>query len=111
MVPAGTVFNIFIYDIHHNPDVHTNPDKFDPDRFTEENISARHHFSYLPFSAGSRNCIGQKYAMLEMKTILATILINYSLIPITKLGDVRFCADLVLRTVDPIRVKFLKRQL
>jgi len=61
IVPAGTLIAIGIKLIHRNPDFWPNPDVFDPDRFLPENIKNRHPFSYLPFSAGSRNCIGNIY--------------------------------------------------
>jgi hypothetical protein len=58
IVPSGTILVIPIKIIQTNPDFWPNPDVFDPDRFLPENIQNRHPFSYLPFSAGPRNCIG-----------------------------------------------------
>ncbi|XP_058462358.1 cytochrome P450 4d2-like [Malaya genurostris] len=80
-IHAGVDIAILIYAMHNNPEVFPNPKKFDPERFNEENSSKRHPYSYIPFSAGARNCIGQKYAMLEVKATLVKLLGSYRLLP------------------------------
>ncbi|XP_023311943.1 cytochrome P450 4C1-like, partial [Anoplophora glabripennis] len=57
-IPKGCEVNIYIYELHRSTQYWEDPEKFDPDRFLPENVAARHPFAYLPFSAGSRNCIG-----------------------------------------------------
>ncbi len=60
-IRKGTTVPIFIYGIHHDANVYPNPEKFDPERFVETSLisNERSPFAFIPFSAGSRNCIGK----------------------------------------------------
>jgi cytochrome P450 len=61
IVRKGTTVFISIFGIHHDASVFPNPDKFDPERFFENTLISdeRSPFAFIPFSAGSRNCIGK----------------------------------------------------
>lgn len=58
IIPKDVNVYIHIYDIHRNPKHWENPEKFYPDRFLPANSINRHPFSFVPFSAGARTCIG-----------------------------------------------------
>ncbi|XP_034832774.1 cytochrome P450 4C1-like [Maniola hyperantus] len=102
-----TEFTILIFDLHRRSDQFIEPLEFRPERFLKE--PTWHPFSYIPFSAGPRNCIGQKFAMMEMKLAISAVLSKYRLLPVTKPQDIVFTVDIMLRTKDPIFVKFVKR--
>ncbi len=79
MIPAGTELMLHVVTLHKDERWFPDPDRFDPDRFLPEATSRRHPYAYVPFSAGSRNCIGQKFAQNEMKVLVSTILRKYSI--------------------------------
>ncbi|KAJ8933366.1 hypothetical protein NQ314_014081 [Rhamnusium bicolor] len=106
-IPKGTNIHMHIYDLHRVPEYWEHPEEFNPDRFLPENIAIRHPFAYLPFSAGPRNCIGQRFAILEIKAALCGILRKFHLEPVDTPQDLRFKTDLVLRPYDEIKVKFV----
>ncbi len=73
VTPRDNVF-VPIYAIHRNRRLWPDPLAFDPDRFTPDQVKARHRWSYLPFGAGPRICIGMGFALLEAAAILGTLL-------------------------------------
>ncbi|XP_056388393.1 cytochrome P450 4A4-like [Hyla sarda] len=76
-LPKGTIVLISIYCLNRSPSMWDNPEVFDPLRFLPENASKRHSHMYVPFSAGSRNCIGQNFAIYEMKVAIALTLSRF----------------------------------
>jgi cytochrome P450 family 4 len=108
--PKGRLVNVHIFDIHRDPSIYPDPEKFDPDRFLPENCAERNHFAFVAFSAGMRNCIGQKFAMLELKMLLMKIITNFKILPVTERDEIVFFADLILRTKNPVEMKFLPRK-
>lgn len=107
--PKGSGCNVHIYDIHRDPTAFPDPEKVDPDRFLPENCASRSNFAFIAFSAGMRNCIGQRFAMLELKTVLVKVIQTFKIVRVTQRDEVVFLGDLVLRSKDPIKMKFLLR--
>ncbi|KAJ8313006.1 hypothetical protein KUTeg_010379 [Tegillarca granosa] len=80
-VPAGTQVDISIYHIHHHPDVWSDPWEFKPERFETDDFMKRDPYSYVPFSAGPRNCIGQNFASNEEKVLIARVVNRFKVLP------------------------------
>ncbi|KAI9585887.1 hypothetical protein GQX74_001734 [Glossina fuscipes] len=109
ILPRNAQVNIHIIDIMRDPKHFPEPSVFKPDRFLAENTRNMHPFAFVPFSAGSRNCIGQKFAMLEIKAALVAILRNYRVLPVTHTKDLSLEYGIILRTKQNIFIKLKPR--
>jgi cytochrome P450 len=72
-LPARTTVLISQFVTHRDPRYFPDPLRFDPDRFTAEGKAQRAKFTYFPFGAGARQCIGESFAWMEGVLILATL--------------------------------------
>ncbi|KAF7279572.1 hypothetical protein GWI33_007034 [Rhynchophorus ferrugineus] len=98
---------LFTYYVHRQAKYFQDPEKFNPERFaySERKIP----FAYIPFAAGSRNCIGQKFAMLEITSALSKIVRNFELIPAIPKHDLEITTELVLVSKNGMRIALKKR--
>ncbi|KAL1703458.1 cytochrome P450 [Schizophyllum commune] len=72
-VPAGTTVAIGVTFVHLNPQVYTDPETFRPERWLEDGADALENGYFVPFSKGSRMCLGHNLAWCEMYLALASI--------------------------------------
>jgi cytochrome P450 len=70
-LPAGTIVIVSPLVIHRRADCFTEPDRFDPGRFAPGRAAAVGRFTWLPFGAGPRACLGGQLATLEAQMVLA----------------------------------------
>ncbi|XP_031635618.1 cytochrome P450 6B1-like [Contarinia nasturtii] len=73
----GTVVNIPLLGIHRDSKYYPDPDKFEPERFNEEEQRNRHKGTYLGFGEGPRICLGQRFGITQAKVALVHIIQNF----------------------------------
>ncbi|CAG8580097.1 577_t:CDS:10 [Funneliformis mosseae] len=75
ILPANILCTMNIWQINNNPKYWENPEQYNPERFlNDEKI---HPFSWIPFSSGARNCIGQNFTLMEQRVIISMLLLKY----------------------------------
>ncbi|XP_019550968.3 cytochrome P450 4c21-like [Aedes albopictus] len=109
-VPPGNIFIMSLYTMHKRPDIWgPEAEKFDPENFTEERIKERHPAAFLPYSAGSKNCLGWRYAIFGMKLIMIHLVRNFHFSSKIKHEDMQFRHDLTLKLPFQHLVQLMKR--
>jgi cytochrome P450 family 4 len=74
VIPRKTRVLIPIHLLNRHPEYWSNPDDFIPERWlNKEECNSRHKFCFIPFLAGGRNCVGQRFAEIEARLIVANI--------------------------------------
>ncbi|CAG7726578.1 unnamed protein product, partial [Allacma fusca] len=99
-IPPGTDVAVAPLMVHRNEILYPEPEKYDPDRFLPENTRNRHPLAYIPFSAGQRNCIGQKFAMMEMKVILSNLFRHFKVEAAERIEDMTILIEVTMKPKD-----------
>lgn len=79
LLPAGSTLAYSPFLIHHRPDLHPDPERFDPDRWsaTDRGLADRH--ATIPFGGGARTCIGDHYGTTQASLVLAAVIAKWEL--------------------------------
>jgi cytochrome P450 len=108
-IPAKAMVLMLTYVTHRHPEFWAEPERFDPGRFTPEQVHGRHPLAFQPFGGGSRVCIGMNFALQEMVLFLAAVVQRFS---VRLAPGYMFGLDAVagtLRSRDPLLLEFQER--
>ncbi|KAH8396162.1 hypothetical protein KR222_004264, partial [Zaprionus bogoriensis] len=108
-VPKGTTVIVLQCCVHRRADIFPNPAKFDPDHFLPERMANRHYYSFIPFSAGPRSCVGRKYAMLKLKVLLSTLVRNFIVHSDETEADFKLQGDIILKLENGFNISLEPR--
>lgn len=109
-IEKGTTVYVPLLGLHMDPDVYPDPDRYDPERFSEEKRKTRHPYMYLPFGEGPKYCLGKTLGLVSVKTALANILANFEVLTCAE-SPKRIQLDpkaMILAVAGGIRLKFTK---
>ncbi|RIA91638.1 cytochrome P450 [Glomus cerebriforme] len=109
VIPKKTLCTVNIWQLLHDPENWENPSQYNPERFL--NNKKRHPFSWIPFSSGPRNCIGQNFSLMEQRVILSMMLLKYNwTLPKNSINKDKLMleAQFLLRPVD-LKLIFTER--
>ncbi|XP_011705572.1 PREDICTED: probable cytochrome P450 6a14 [Wasmannia auropunctata] len=76
-VPKDQIVGIPVHSIHFDSEIYPKPENYDPERFIDKAAWSRQSMHYMPFGHGPRNCIGERFGILQLKMGLITLLRNY----------------------------------
>lgn len=83
-VEKDCLITVPVSGIHRDPNYFPEPDRFDPDRFSDENKGNIVPGSYMPFGSGPRNCIGSRFALLEAKALTVSLMSRFDIVPVKR---------------------------
>ncbi|XP_011315413.1 cytochrome P450 4C1 isoform X2 [Fopius arisanus] len=107
-IPENCSVVIAAFRTHRNEEYWDHPEEFNPDRFLPENCNKRHPFSYIPFSGGLRGCVGQKFAIICLKTIIANLVRSCRFETSVKMEEIKLKMDISIRSRCGYRMKIIK---
>ncbi len=107
-VPAGQMLLVSPAAAHRLPTFFRDPDRFDPERYSPDREKEIHPYAWVPFGAGKHKCLGHPFAMLQIKTVWATLLREFEF----ELVEDRYEPDydaMVVGPKQPCRIRYRRR--
>jgi len=109
-IKKGTTIGIPFHVVHHNPEYWPEPELFKPERFFKENAGSIVPCSYLPFGSGPRACIGERFAVIEIKVAMVRLLQTFHLEKHEKTKLSMVNGDLFMNDYADMLIKFVPRE-
>lgn len=107
-IPKGTWVLVSPTVAHLMPEIFDDPERFDPARYSPEREEDKRDFAWIPFGGGRHKCMGNAFAILQIKAILAILLRRYEF----ELVEPNVASDfhgLVIGPAQPCRIRYKKR--
>ncbi|MFC7205115.1 cytochrome P450 [Haloferax namakaokahaiae] len=105
-VPVGQTVAVQQWVLHRDPRFYDDPEQFRPSRWTSEFEKALPAYAYFPFGGGPRRCIGDRFAMMEARLVLATLAQAWTVEPT---HDLSFDPSITLRPDGPVEMVVRRR--
>jgi cytochrome P450 len=109
-LPAGVNIVLDIFNLHRDESI-WGPDanEFNPDRFSDNIMQNRHPYSYIPFSAGPKICLGYKYAWFSMKVQMVHLLKHFVFETSLKMENIELKYEIFLKPISKFLVRLIER--
>ncbi|VDO71938.1 unnamed protein product [Haemonchus placei] len=101
-IPAGVTALVVPFGTHRDPKYFERPRDFWPDHFDVDSCSNRSAYAFIPWSAGPRNCIGQRFAVMEEKVLLARLVRQFRFRATMTFKENRGLPEMILRPSNGI---------
>ncbi|TAL80498.1 MAG: cytochrome P450, partial [Candidimonas sp.] len=106
VIPRGCSIIVGIAQIHEDPAVFADPERFDPQRYLGTKPSS---FAWIPFGGGTRRCVGATFANMEMDVVLRTVLRHFTIETTSAPGERRHCRGVAYTPKDGGRIVVRRR--
>ncbi|MBZ3879433.1 Cytochrome P450 3A4, partial [Sciurus carolinensis] len=109
-IPKGTIVMVPSFVLHRDPQYWPEPEAFRPERFSKKNKDNIDPYIYMPFGIGPRNCIGMRFALMNLKLALVKVMQNFSFQPCQETQiPLKFSKQGLLQPERPIVLKAVCR--
>ncbi|XP_049644601.1 cytochrome P450 3A12-like [Suncus etruscus] len=111
IIPKGTMVSIPILFLHKDSELWVEPEEFYPERFSSENKGSINPYVYMPFGIGPRNCLGMRFALMNLKFALVKVLQNFTFKPCKETQiPLKVKTQVLVRPEKPIVLKIEPRE-
>uniref|UniRef100_A0A3Q2HUL6 Cytochrome P450 3A n=1 Tax=Equus caballus TaxID=9796 RepID=A0A3Q2HUL6_HORSE len=105
-IPKRTLVTVPTFVLHRASEFWPEPEEFRPERFSKENKDSINPYIYLPFGTGPRNCIGMRFALMNMKLAVVRVLQNFSFKPCKETEiPIKLGTEAIVKPQKPIVLK------
>jgi cytochrome P450 family 6 len=84
VIPKDTLISINTISLQNDPQYYPEPEKFIPERFSDENVKNIKPFTFIPFGEGNRQCLGMRFGLMQSKMGIAKLITNFTFSPAEK---------------------------